>query len=196
MARYYEPITIQEFEEKLKSAVHKYHMSECPDPDINDYYEPDAEGFADNSYLEDCHWMEVNAALRKDLSKIEFCDGNVCLQHDNLSLLGINTFPNGMPYLGMLLGGDWEASLFVVVYWDGKQLRGYIPEDGNCFNYKTRTAFGNGDDDEEIQELKLRGYSVHTVNDSNFSIPFYLHKHFKWDADALTKDITSRIVLK
>lgn len=51
----------------------------------------------------------------------------------------------GCPYIIMTVGGDWECSLCVMVYYDGKQFRCYIPEKGNAYRKDTKRLFGNCD---------------------------------------------------
>lgn len=41
---------------------------------------------------------------------------------------------------------DFENSVCGMLYWDGKTVRGFLPEYGNSFNPKTRTAFGSEED--------------------------------------------------
>lgn len=51
----------------------------------------------------------------------------------------------GCPYIVMRIGGDWECPLCVIVYYDGKQFRCYIPENGNAYRKDTKRLFGNCD---------------------------------------------------
>lgn len=68
---------------------------------------------------------------------------------------GFHTLPNGLTFLGITAGGDWETPLFYIIYWDGDKLRAYVPTDGNHWNTDTNTAYGSeaealdGDEDEE-----------------------------------------------
>lgn len=48
-------------------------------------------------------------------------------------------------------GGDWEIPVYMIMYWDGKEIRGYIPEDGNTFKASTRMAYGNDEDDDTVK---------------------------------------------
>jgi len=45
----------------------------------------------------------------------------------------------------MMVGGDWECPLCVMIYYDGKQFRCYIPEKGNAYRKDTKRLFGNCD---------------------------------------------------
>ena len=52
------------------------------------------------------------------------------------------------PILWCAGGGDWELPLVFVLYIGQKgELRGYIPEDGNCYNKEKKAAYGNNDGD-------------------------------------------------
>ena len=55
------------------------------------------------------------------------------------------------PILWCAGGGDWELPLVFVLYIGQKgELRGYIPEDGNCYNKEKKAAYGNNDGDPEF----------------------------------------------
>lgn len=44
-------------------------------------------------------------------------------------------------------GGDWECPVLFIMYLDDKnKLRAYVPNKGNTFNPKFKSAFGNNDD--------------------------------------------------
>lgn len=57
---------------------------------------------------------------------------------------GLRTVKN-CPYIIMMVGGDWECPLCVMIYHDGKQFRCYIPEKGNAYRKDTKRLFGNCD---------------------------------------------------
>lgn len=56
--------------------------------------------------------------------------------------------------LACMAGGDWQEPVFFIIYWDGKDFRGYIPKDGNLWNYKYNFAIGDGEDGEDFEFLK------------------------------------------
>jgi len=78
----------------------------------------------------------------KDWSKVNFDLENVMLE-------GFKTTDSGVPFALLVCGGDWETPIATVVYYDGKTFRGYVPKNGNPYNHKTKTAFGNEDEDED-----------------------------------------------
>ena len=51
-------------------------------------------------------------------------------------------------FIGFAAGGDWEFPVYFIVYHDGKKLRAYVPTNGNCFNPRTKRAWGNSYYDE------------------------------------------------
>ena len=51
----------------------------------------------------------------------------------------------GCPYVIMIVGGDWECPLCVMIYYDSKQFRCYIPEKGNAYRKDIKKLFGNCD---------------------------------------------------
>lgn len=84
---------------------------------------------------------DLIADVEKDWSKIDFST-------ENLDVIGEKVTPQGVPYLLISTGGDWEAPLLATIYFDGKKLRGYIPKDGNSYNHQEKAAFGNNDSDQ------------------------------------------------
>lgn len=65
-------------------------------------------------------------------------------------LEGFNRLDNGFCFLGCHAAGDWEVPVFFIIYWDGNEFRGYIPENGNVYNKDVNSAFGNNCDEWEI----------------------------------------------
>lgn len=86
--------------------------------------------------------------LSKDLEKVKFdfencgwVNGEYPMYH---YLMGYNKIGN-IEFCGCAAGGDWEYPVFFIVYLDqdGKTLRGFIPKEGNAWNYNTNKALGN-----------------------------------------------------
>ena len=96
--------------------------------------------------------------VRDDL-KVNFDFENVSISTSDFGqgldgLLGYNTLDNGMTFLGVYAGGDWEIPVFFVVYWDGKKLRAYVPTKGNPWNTDTKQAYGNAEPDWDHPEVE------------------------------------------
>jgi hypothetical protein len=86
--------------------------------------------------------------IQKDISKVEFDFENYEYVKGSgyngcKDITGYNVTSHGLPYWGWVAGGDWEMPVFFIIYWDGKNLRGYIPKDGNTWNTDTKKAYGN-----------------------------------------------------
>lgn len=96
--------------------------------------------------------------LWADMKKVEFCTENITYEepwhHAEGHLVGYQEIGD-VAFLGVLAGGDWEFPVFFIIYWDGKRLRAYVPSDGNRYNRKAKSAFGNHEesDEREIKEL-------------------------------------------
>ena len=124
MSRFYSPITLEELKNKLQ-------------PIIED------ENFPYN----------LPKKVEKDISKIQF-------NFENCEIIdGYMNYPCGykmintdFPVLFVNAGGDWETSICFIIYWDGKDLRGYVPEKGNVYNPITKTAFGSDEDSDNYTD--------------------------------------------
>lgn len=51
-----------------------------------------------------------------------------------------------IPFFMFRQGGDWEMPIYFAIYHDGKELRGYVPSNGNYWNDTTKMAYGNNYD--------------------------------------------------
>ena len=85
----------------------------------------------------------------KDISKVEFDFENCfCTKEDwNSDLIGFVKIGNLATWC-CAAGGDWEQPVTFIIYWNGSNLRGYIPKDGNVWNHKHNIAFGNQNNDD------------------------------------------------
>ena len=121
--------------------------------------------------------------IQKDFDKVNFDWENCDFLKDEENYdnpcdypCGIETLENGLHVWFLKAGGDGEHAICLCIYWDGKSLRGYIPEDGNVYNKKQKCAFGS-----EYEE-----------NDANIdysNLP-------KINPEAIRKDIMSRIQIR
>lgn len=156
--------------DQLKELIHEY---------VEKYSEQMAEAKSDGFYYKnnmepEDYLMEVLrvAPISKDV-KYEFDDENYQYGWDRYS--GYKTLGNGLTYFGFWSGGDWELGVFGIIYYDGKQLRAYIPTRGNMVNTGTKMAIGNGKDDHKI--LKKYG------------------NNYKSNINAMIEEIKTRIVV-
>ena len=98
--------------------------------------------------------------IEKDISKVEFDFENYehtegCGYFGCKDITGFHVTSHGLPYWGWTAGGDWEIPVFFIIYWDGKNLRGYIPRKGNAWNTDTKQAYGN-DEKADAKNIKKR----------------------------------------
>ena len=167
MSRHFEPITVEELKNKIEGCR-----------------------------LED-EWVDyrrLTPTVEKDLDKVKFDCENITNEDYDFGpkeLLGYQTLSNGMSYFGVCAGGDWESPVFFCIYWDGKKLRGYIPEDGNLYNTDTKQAFGN-DDKADLANARKRFPDDRELFKPGFDdVSGYLDDY---DVEAIKQDIMDRIV--
>lgn len=135
---------------------------------------PDMTGIIDMLFAEDL----LNDVF-KDWNKIDFST-------ENLEVTGEKTTPDGIPYIEVYTGGDWESPLVAILYFDGKKFRGYVPKDGNTYNHRAKAAFGNSDDDDE--QAKKQFPHVSGVVE--------ISRNVEPDYDLIAKDIAERLTAK
>lgn len=97
------------------------------------------------------------------------------------SLMGVKTI-DGFTFWGMCAGGDWEQPVFFILYWDGKNIRAYVPTKGNPWNQKTKEAYGN-DYNKSFEEELLDDNRTDLINGS-------------FNEKLILEDIKNRIVEK
>ena len=157
MPRYGAVISIEQLQQHILDVVRTT-------PDFEDDFDENA---SENEKYD--YWIDDNAhslagatpTMEKDLGKVDFSSENASIKpsygKEFGDIVGFHTLPNGVPYLGVVAGGDWECPLLFVIYWDGKELRGYVPTDGNSWNKVTKAAYGNADESDESELKKILG---------------------------------------
>jgi len=129
--------------------------------------------------------LSLTPRVQKDLSKVEFDNENVHIDdYPGMDgLLGATSIQykyslwKKITFYGVIAGGDWECPIYFIIYFDGKELRGYIPGKGNYWNTDTKQAYGNNEDADEKNLIK-RFSSVDTLS---------------FDPEKITKDIQKRL---
>jgi hypothetical protein len=74
-----------------------------------------------------------NKEWKKDISSqipYLFDFENMSLENEKETLIGLHTLYNGLTFLGITAGGDWEHPIFFIVYFDGKDFKPYVPKYG------------------------------------------------------------------
>jgi hypothetical protein len=155
MARKAPIISLNEFELKMSKYIKSYDDLDCGNDEEFPYNLP-------------------SIAIDNDLTKIEFDFENCCIGENNENYegypCGYKVLPSGIPVLLVNAGGDWEFPICFALYFDGKSIRGYIPTEGNVFDKKNKSAYGNHDDCLEDEELLKLIDSVSIINDINTRI--------------------------
>lgn len=113
-------------------------------------------------------------------------------------MIGYNQLENGLTFYGCVAGGDGERSVYFIFYWDGKNIRGYVPTEGNPWNTTTRMAYGN-DSRADLKNAKKRypSYFDDDEDDYNEEDEFDGHDFdFDFEPSLIKKDILERIKLR
>ena len=115
--------------------------------------------FDEEIYPYDTFPYNITETMKKDLSKIDFTLENYTAYFD---LYGYKQYPFGYEELAkdfhifwMSGGGDWEYPVCFIFYWDGTEIRAYVPTEGNVWNKSTNTAYDSEEPEIEYDEAKL-----------------------------------------
>ena len=126
MARFYTEISKEEFLDKVKELMF--------DDEEND----------------DGYPWEMPQVIEKDLAKVNFDWENYTSFEAKEGFanypVGYKEIAPGFHIFFAQAGGDWEFPVCFIFYWGDGKLRAYIPKDGNVWNTKTKSAYGNNDD--------------------------------------------------
>lgn len=151
----------------------------------------------DEDWLQTTNWTRVSSYVKRDLSRIEFSDENIFVSNQYInknyqnSLLGINQLSNGLCFLGVNSSGDWELGVFFIVYWDGEDLRGFIPLEGNTFNEKRRCAWVLDNDNHRQDLISINpNLKQHLQENGLFSHEIYSAKELKMNQEKIEDYIT------
>ena len=132
-----------------------------------------------------------HSRIFKDISKVDFSLENFMCRdigapNTSGNWEGFHTLPTGLAFLGCRAGGDWEYPVNFAIYYDGKDLRGYIPRYHNSYNLKTKAAFGN-DYEMDYGEEITRYLGIEHGEDELY---------FDFEDVGLYEDISSRIEVR
>lgn len=141
MIRYAAKIPLAKFKTKLEEAIRSHpRFDGHPNAASNPF-----------SFRQQEAMLTLNTELVEDLYRIEFssenfnCSGSSSRPDADLSrFLGFHRLRNGLTFLGCECFGDWEFSIFFIIYWDGSLFRAYIPE-ANHYNKAMKSAYGNNE---------------------------------------------------
>lgn len=145
--------------------------------------------------------FDLFTRVTQDWKKIKFYAENLTSRKGGgfgvETMVGPQELDNGFAYIGVFAGGDWESPLYMIVYHDGKEFRGYVPTDGNCFNHKDKAAFGS---DESYASIKKQYPQVlqHTDGSDDAMKEWVRAAPLKdlIDEDKIIADIKNRILVR
>lgn len=185
MARYFEKISEKDLLSKINEALtaHEEYTPSPNDPTLKDAI----------SFYNSCLLNTLTKTVEKDVGKVHFDTENVEIDSKcnfYRAKLGLNTLSNGMSFFGVIAGGDWEVPVYFIIYWDGKKLRGYVPEEGNPWNKKTKEAYGNNEK-KDMEDAKKR---FNLDDDDGYCDLDSLSDKRDWNL--IEKDIMQRIEAK
>jgi hypothetical protein len=163
MPRYFnQKITTEDLAKKIKEAwENNRDFEEWDDPDQMIDKPDNIKDCLTNEY--GIGYSYLTQSIEKDLSKVDFDCENATINPTEFNVgrvnkvVGFNELSNGLSYLGVLAGGDWEFPVFFALYFDGNKLRGYIPNKGNVWNNQTKAALGNYEKEDQ-QWLTKNGF--------------------------------------
>lgn len=154
----YEPMSLEDFKKKFGSA--SKHLTKKVLEDIKSYV---------NFDLENC---SSSSLYGKSI------DGKNLMNYQSI---------NDLSFLGYTAGGDWEHPLFFIVYYDGNELRGYVPTCGNVFYLPEKAAFGSTDAEiEDITDYIKKEFPQYTEEEINYAV---ISKFYYYDFNWIKKDI-------
>lgn len=146
-------ITVNEFKEKLLEFLIQYSPGSTYDRAEFMKSNDPLSGYTGSSSLLGRFTEAIESDIvTKDLSKIRFGHDNGTAANitGNSNFLGLHVTESGIPFIGARLCGDEEfVEVYFIVYFDGKNIRGYVPYYGNTYNPKTKAAFGIDHEDED-----------------------------------------------
>lgn len=151
----------------------------------------------EEKYPEDgAYWMMYVPSVEKDI-KVNF-------DYENFETY-YHMSDTGVPYIVVRAGGDWQLPVYCMIYWDGSNLRGYVPTKGNLFNRITKNAIGEDElDDYNFLCKEFGKKTVHNViiADEGYidpdEMPDYIGAFKKYlieDEDSCIEDFESRITV-
>ncbi|MBU4501305.1 MAG: hypothetical protein KKA79_01840 [Nanoarchaeota archaeon] len=132
--------------------------------------------------------QSLTDTIEKDLEAVDF-------NCENVDLEGFKTLDNGLTYVGVHAGGDWEVMLYFAIYWDGSELRAYIPEDGNPWNTDVNYAYGNHNSD--VYNAIDRGFFKDTEGKTGDDLQcLFEEKYIEPDFDKIHAEMQKNIKFK
>ena len=175
MPRYAVKISLSDLVEKAALVLKK-----MDEDDYEDCVDPDNK-WCETRLLETVlQYIHRTGKFGDDIKKIEF-------DFENVGVEQYITTP-GYDFCLLYAGGDWEVPVLFALYYDGKNIRGYVPSEGNVYNRSNKKAFGNDEANDIVAANKQYGVK-YEQGDYNLLLSFQ-------DKQAAIKDIIGRLEAK
>lgn len=139
--------------------------------------------FAEFRYKDGKSLSKLKDDLKKITHDLENCDVKGGLRHHD-----------GLPYILMSAGGDWEFYIYFMIYYDGKNFRGYIPEHGNVYNRDTMTAIGN--DHEADRKFVYNNLKKYISDEDDDELATRALRNLSYIDEEIIEDFEKRVVVK
>lgn len=149
--------------------------------------------------------IEADLNISFNTWNLTYSDKVIFGEYKTNNLVGFHTLNNGFTFLGMQACGNWECPVFFIIYYDGKQLRAYIPSYGNTINLDFHSAFGSEGEYIKVDRHKLEKKYKCIGTYGNANDPWYaryLRKYgLTWQSveinwNAIETDIERQIFVK
>lgn len=131
------------------------------------------------------HAVSLTKRIEKDIKAV------VAFDSENADFEGAGVSKEQkIPYFLFMHGGDWEMPVYFAIYHDGKELRAYIPTNGNYWNDTTKMAYGNHHEDWHESEFNANIMEDDNTNAKRrFNTDFESLTHSDADMSALREDV-------
>lgn len=124
------------------------------------------------------HCIHNNASFYDDIST-----ENVGISYDMENLYAYFYEQEGVSYIKLEIGGDWEKPVHAMLYWSEKdqKMKGFFPLDkGNIYNSKEKTAYGSEmDSGLSVRGLKYDSEEYNELEEQFEEINNKVEKHYK-----------------
>lgn len=142
--------------------------------------------------------LNYNLTIRKDMEKVEFGLANIHMKSTMKDFWeNFIVQDNQFSYFELSCNGRGEEALYFIIYWDGNDLRVYIPEDGNIYNTLTNKAFGSDKAEDMLwAETQIKDSELIDILSGTLSPSMILKdllKEPKFDFDKLHDNVKNSI---
>lgn len=132
---------MEDLRKSIVQAVKGHEQWVSEHADYDEQGDPTDEEVSSFQYLN-----ELTPQVTDDVM-VRFCPENsrTCGDESDDNLLGYHTLQSGLSFLGVSANGDWECPVCFIIYHDGSELRGYVPDKGNPWDRNAMEAYREDD---------------------------------------------------